>query len=108
VPEHLTSELPSAANSPPMSAPPQEPLLTRDDDEKLIVGLGPLAAFLTEQGYPISKSTVSKYCSPAINTGPPLKGYWGRLPAFSPSLALAWARGRLRPPNEAREEAAAK
>jgi hypothetical protein len=65
-------------------------------EEKLIVGYGPLAEFLTDNGYPTSKSTMSKYCSPAIDTGPPVEAYWGRLPAFSPSRALAWARARLK------------
>jgi hypothetical protein len=68
-------------------------------EEKLIVGYGPLAEFLTDNGYPLSKSTMSKYCSPAIDTGPPVEAYWGRLPAFSPSRALAWARARLKPVN---------
>jgi hypothetical protein len=66
-------------------------------EEKLIVGYGPLAEFLTDNGYPLSKSTISKYCSPAIDTGPPVEAYWGRLPAFSPSNALAWGRARLKP-----------
>ena len=65
-------------------------------EEKLLVGYGPLAAFLTDEGFPTSKSTMSKYCSPAINTGPPVEAYWGRLPAFSPSRSLAWARARLK------------
>ena len=40
-------------------------------EEKLIVGYGPLAEFLTDNGFPLSKSTMSKYCSPAIDIGPP-------------------------------------
>jgi hypothetical protein len=71
-----------------------------EPDEKLIVGHGPLAEFLTERGFPTAKSTISKACSPAIGTGPPIHAYWGRLPAFIPSVALAWARARLRPPDE--------
>jgi hypothetical protein len=55
-----------------------------------------LAEWLTEQGYPISYSTITKYCSPAINIGPPVEGYWGRLPMHSPSRALEWARSRMR------------
>ena len=73
-------------------------------EEKLIVGYGPLAAFLTDSGYPLSKSTMSKYCSPAIDTGPPVEAYWGRLPAFSPSHALAWARARLKPVSAVRSK----
>ena len=70
--------------------------------EKLIVGYRPLAEFLTDNGFPLSTSTVSKYCSPAIDTGPPVQAYWGRLPAFSPSRALAWARARLKSVSAAR------
>jgi hypothetical protein len=66
-------------------------------DEKLIVGYRQLAAFLTEAGFPISKSTITKYCSPAINIGPPVKYYWGKLPAFEPVSAIAWAKARLKP-----------
>jgi hypothetical protein len=75
-------------------------------EEKLIVGYGPLAEFLTENGYPLSKSTMSKYCSPAIDTGPPVEAYWGRLPAFSPKHALAWARARLKPVSATRSRPA--
>ena len=75
-------------------------------EEKLIVGYGPLAEFLTGNGYPLSKSTMSKYCSPAIDTGPRVEAYWGRLPAFSPSQALAWARARLKPASAARSSPA--
>ena len=75
-------------------------------EEKFIVGHGPLAAFLTDKGYPLSKSTISKYCSPAIDIGPPVEAYWGRLPAFSSSRALAWARARLKPVSAARSRPA--
>src|SRR5215472_11772159 len=71
-------------------------------DESFIVGYGPLAEFLTARGYPTSKSTISKYCSPAINIGPPVEGFWGRLPAFKPSRVIAWAKARLRPADEGR------
>jgi hypothetical protein len=71
-------------------------------NEKLIVGYGQLAEFLTDNGYPLSKSTMSKYCSPAIDTGPPVEAYWGRLAAFSPSHVLAWARSRLKRPDDRR------
>jgi hypothetical protein len=71
-------------------------------DENFIVGYGPLAEYLTGQGFPISKSTISKYCSPAINIGPAVEGFWGRLPAFKPSRAIAWAKARIRPADEAR------
>jgi hypothetical protein len=75
-------------------------------DEKLIVGYGQLSEFLIEQHYPLSKSTVTKICSPAINTGPPAEGLWGRLPTFKPSRVLDWARKRMRPAGEARSHPA--
>jgi hypothetical protein len=65
--------------------------------ERLITGYGPLAQFLTENGYRASHSTMAKYCSPAINIGPPSEGYWGRFPTFKPSRVLAWAQTRMRP-----------
>jgi hypothetical protein len=66
-----------------------------------------LAEFLTQAGFPLSYSTLEKYCSPAINTGPPIDGYWGRCPMYRPDLALAWAQARLRPaPSSANTSAA--
>ena len=65
--------------------------------EKLITGYGPLAQFLTENGYRTSHSTMAKYCSPAVGIGPPSEGYWGRYPTFKPSRVLDWARARMRP-----------
>lgn len=66
-------------------------------EERPIAGYRLLAEYLTAQGYPISRSSLAKYCSPAIATGPQIEAYWGRLPTFKPSCALAWARSRLRP-----------
>jgi hypothetical protein len=68
------------------SKAPDEKLLTRRQ----------LAEFLTASGFPISHSTLSKYCSPAINIGPPADCWWGKLPMYRPSRALEWARCRLR------------
>jgi hypothetical protein len=77
-----------------------------DGDEKLIVGYPALAAFLNDEGFPTSPSSMSKHCSPAINTGPPLEGFWGRLPAFKPSRVIEWAKAKLRPVDEARSRPA--
>jgi len=68
--------------------------------EKLITGYGPLAQFLTENGFRTSHSTMAKYGSPALNIGPPKEGFWGRYPTFKPSRVLAWARSRMRPAKE--------
>lgn len=70
-------------------------------EERVIAGYGKLAEFLTEHGFTISKGTVSKYCSPAINIGPPIEGWWSQKPIFSPSKVLAWARNRMTASKEA-------
>lgn len=75
-------------------------------EEKLIVGYRALSEFLMGNGFPVSKSSMSKYCSPAIDIGPPVEAYWGKLPAFLPSRALAWARSRLKPVSAARSRPA--
>lgn len=74
-------------------------------DERLLTRRQ-LAEFLTQAGFPTAYSTLNKYCSPAINTGPPVEAYWGRIPLHSPSQALAWARARLRPALEVENAAA--
>jgi hypothetical protein len=67
------------------------------DQEKPIAGHRALAEFLTDQGYRTSHSTMARYCSPKISTGPPVEGYWGRLPLFLPSRALKRAQDRVQP-----------
>jgi hypothetical protein len=66
-------------------------------EERLIAGYGELADFLTDQGFKISRSTVTKICAPSVATGPPCEGYFGRYPIFRPSRSLSWAKARLRP-----------
>jgi hypothetical protein len=73
--------------------------------EKLIVGHGQLAEFLVGEGYPVTKSTVSKYCSPSLNKGPPVHAYWQKRPLFVPSEAISWARNQYRTVEEVRAEA---
>jgi hypothetical protein len=68
-----------------------------DDDETLVMGYTALAKFLTASGFPISKSSLQKFGMPSVNQGPPNEGFWGNLPAFKRSLALAWARSRIGP-----------
>jgi hypothetical protein len=67
-----------------------------ENPEKLISGYRELAAFLNGQGFRTSASTLTKYCSPAVNIGPPSEGYWGKYQTFKPSRVLEWARGRMR------------
>jgi hypothetical protein len=69
-----------------VSTAPDERPLTR----------GEAAAFLTSQGYRMSYSTLTKLCSPAINTGPESIGQWGRDAMYLPSVLLAWARSRMK------------
>ena len=64
------------------------------DPKKLIAGYRALAEFLTDNGYPTTPSTMKKYGSPKIDKGPPKEGYWGKLPLFSPTRTLEWARSR--------------
>ena len=61
---------------------------------KLIAGYAALAAYLTDEGFPTSVSTITKYCSPKIDKGPPKAGYWGAKPLFDPNRTLEWARSR--------------
>ena len=75
-------------------------------EEKPIAGYAALAKLLTDEGYPTSRSTVTKYCAPSVNIGPPVESYWGKLPIFKPSRVLAWARGRLKPAGAARSRPA--
>jgi hypothetical protein len=65
------------------------------DQEKLVTR-PQLAEFLSERGFPISYSTLTTYCSPAVNIGPPVEVYWGARPMHSPVRALEWAKARLR------------
>jgi hypothetical protein len=69
----------------------------RQTSEEKLLTRRQLAAFLTEHGFPTGHSTLAKYCSPAINTGPPAECWWGKRPMYHPSRALEWARSRIRP-----------
>jgi hypothetical protein len=71
-------------------------IMDDESQERMIAGYRALADFFTKKGFKTSHSTMAKYCSPAINIGPPCEGYWGRLPIFKPSRALEWARNRMR------------
>jgi hypothetical protein len=55
-----------------------------------------LAEFLTEHGFPITKSTLDKLCMPTCGEGPPHVGVWGHRTLYEPDKALAWARKRFR------------
>jgi hypothetical protein len=55
-----------------------------------------LADFLTEHGFPITKSTLDKLSMPARGEGPPHAGFWGNRALYDPEKALAWAKKRFR------------
>jgi hypothetical protein len=69
----------------------------RDDSNDPLVGNPAMAEFATSEGYRTSSSTMSKCTSPAINTGPELVGYYGRLPMTTKGRVRAWIRSRMRP-----------
>jgi hypothetical protein len=69
----------------PRIPPVEETPLTRSE----------AAEFLTARGFRMSHSTLTKMCSPAINTGPVSCGKWGRDAMYLPSVLLAWAKDRL-------------
>jgi hypothetical protein len=63
-----------------------EPLLTQQE----------LAPFIrAETGIPLSHSTITKLCSPAIGDGPAVATWFGRRPLYARDAVLAWARARL-------------
>jgi hypothetical protein len=68
-----------------------------ENPERLISGYRQLADYLNSQGFKTSASSLTKYCSPAINIGPPSEGYWGKYQTFKPSRVLEWAHARMRP-----------
>jgi hypothetical protein len=51
-----------------------------------------LAKFLTERGFPMSKSTLDKLAMPSRNEGPPHVGFWGNRALYDPERALAFLR----------------
>jgi hypothetical protein len=57
-----------------------------------------IAQFLTEQGYPIGKSTIDRLSMPSRGSadGPPPAGFWGNRVLYDPNKALAWAKDRFR------------
>jgi len=67
------------------------------EDEKLIAGNGRAAEFLTNHGFPVSKSTFAKWSAPSSGIDTAVEGYWGQLPLRRPSRLLDFARSRLRP-----------
>src|SRR5262245_28822468 len=72
----------------PNDSHPDAPLLTQRE----------LAPFIRAQtGIPLTQSTITKLCSPAIGDGPPAATWYGRRPLYARDAVLAWAKTRLSP-----------
>jgi hypothetical protein len=69
----------------------------KQDDDDVLIGNRAMAEFSTSDGFPVSVSSMQKYTSPAINTGPQLIGYYGAKPTSTKGLVRAWNRSRIRP-----------
>jgi hypothetical protein len=85
---------------------PQDLVPEKSDDNDPLVGLRSFAEFATGEGFPISTSTMQKYCSPAWAKGPQVVGYWGILPMSTKGLVRSWIRARMtrvRPVNSAKK-----
>jgi hypothetical protein len=67
------------------------------DGNDPLIGNPAIATFATAEGYKTSTSTMSKCTSPAINTGPELIGYYGRLPMTTKGRVRTWLQSRIRP-----------
>jgi len=68
-----------------------------DDDEDILVGWPRMAEFAQAVGYKITRSTLAKRGSPAINTGPELLGYFGNQPTSTKGHMRVWLQAQLRP-----------
>jgi hypothetical protein len=69
----------------------------QNDDADILVGWPRMAEFAQATGYKITRSTLAKRGSPAINTGPELVGYFGQLPASTKGRIRAWLQAQLQP-----------
>jgi hypothetical protein len=55
-----------------------------------------LSAFLTQEGFKLSLSSLKKITAKSrADEGPPSEGFWGSCKLYDPQKALTWARGRL-------------
>jgi hypothetical protein len=67
------------------------------DNNDILVGWGRMAAFAQNEGFKITKSTISKKGSPALGGGPELIGYFGHMPASTKGHIRAWLESQLQP-----------
>jgi hypothetical protein len=70
------------------------------DQGHFIFGYRGLSVFLTEHGFPITKSALNRLG--AQHRGPPVHGSWSNAYTFHPADVLAWARERAQQPRSLR------
>lgn len=71
-----------------------------EQKERQICGYQDLSRFLTESGFPLSKTKLSKLCM--AGEGPPIAGSWGNSHTYLPSEVLKWAQERSNRPRTKR------
>jgi hypothetical protein len=54
-------------------------------------------AFLNQNGFPISLSTLERLCMPSRGEGPPVDLVFNGRPLYRPDDVLAWAEARSQP-----------
>jgi hypothetical protein len=61
-----------------------------------LMTLRELSAFLTQEGFKLSLSTLKKITAKSrADEGPPAEGFWGSYKLYDPQKALTWAHERL-------------
>jgi hypothetical protein len=66
-----------------------------DDDSAPVVGCRAMAECATAMGFQTSHSSMQKWTSPAVNTGPKIESYWGALPVTTRGNIRIWIKSRL-------------
>jgi hypothetical protein len=69
----------------------------QSDNDDVLAGWARMAEFAKAEGFKVSKSSIQKRGSPAVNTGPELIGYFGHLPTSTKGLMRKWLRAQVRP-----------
>jgi hypothetical protein len=67
------------------------------EEVEIIVGVKALEKFLNARGCRIKYGMLSKLTMPSSDKRPPIEGYIGNLPVFTPQKALAWYRSLILP-----------
>jgi hypothetical protein len=64
------------------------------------------ADFLAGQGFPISRRYFEKLCTPGLNQGPRVNGWFGPRALYLQGDLLEWARSRCKPGDASKSHAA--